>query len=552
MKIYNTAGLDEHSIKKLSPDEAAHIYNGLDCCVTAEIFNVLKAQMDAETEGVQRTYQSSLNKLAPIMEMSLRGTYIDEKARQDTIKELEYDLSVLDTKFQTIMVALTDHPLNWRSPQQLQYLFYQCLKIKPIKKRNQKGQYVATTNREALEQFQIYLYAAPLSRFILVMRDLHKQLSFLKTEIDADQRIRTTYNIAGTNTGRLASSMSEFGTGTNLQNVNRKLRYAFTADEGFIMANIDLEQADGRNVGAICHNLFIDMSEREVYALAKDDPRLAAYVKDGRWIGPLGEELASAYLNACEGGDLHTTVCKMVWPDELDGQPWPEDESLWKKFCDGLIAHGQDSFRQLSKKGGHGTNYYGTPRTMSKHLHVPTPIIQTFQNNYFTAFPAIPLWHNWVIKQIEEHGTITTPFGRRRMFFGRGNDASTHRKAIAYAPQSMTGEQIDRGLLQVWRAFPQVQLLNQVHDSILLQLRFKHLDWLLPQVLEVMQVTLILKGERKFTIPLDAAVGWNWGYANAGDNKAVRSNYYGLKGWKGAETRVPPKVEKNIRELFKK
>ena len=545
MKIYNTANLTEQSMKKLSPDEAAHIYNGLDCCVTAEIYNTLMEQLEAEPQGVKDTYANALAKMAPIMEMSLRGTRIDEETRQRVLKELQKTLDDLDRKFQRIMHGLIENPLNWRSPKQLNYLFYQVLKIKPIKKRNAKGVFAPTTNREALERFQIYLYAAPLSRFILLMRDLNKQIGFLKTEIDRDQRIRTTYNLAGTNTGRLASSMSEFGTGTNLQNVSRKLRDTFVADEGMYMVNIDLEQADGRNVGAICYNLFIDMPREEIAALAKGDERLKQYMRGDEWIGPVGEPLAAAYLDACEGGDLHTTVCKMVWPDGVGGEPWPVAESDWKSFCDGHIAHGQDSFRQLSKKGGHGTNYFGTPRTMSKHLHVPTPIIQNFQNNYFGAFPAIPLWHNWTIKQIKETGTLTTPFGRRRMFFGRGHDASTWRKAIAYVPQSMTGEQIDRGLLQVWRAFPEVQLLNQVHDSILLQLPWLRHRQLIPRVLEVMQVTLILKHGRKFTVPLDAAGGWNWGYSTP-------ANPHGLKGWKGEETRKPPARVKNIRDAFKK
>jgi DNA polymerase I len=357
-----------------------------------------------------------------------------------------------------------------------------------------------------------YTYARPLAQYILIMRDLHKQISFLKTEIDPDGRMRTTYNIAGTNTGRLASSMSEFGTGTNLQNVNRKLRYPFTADPGMYMVNIDLEQADGRNVGAICWNAFH---------------------------ATLGPEVAGAYLDACESGDLHTTVCRMTWP-ELD---WPDDPTEWKKFCDGLIAHGQDSYRQLAKKLGHGTNYYGTPRTMAKHAHVPTKVIEDFQERYFEKFPVIKAWHEWTIEQVKETGTLTTPFGRRRMFFGRGNDAATHRKAIAYSPQSMTGEQIDRGLLQIWRKFPQVQLLNQVHDSILLQLPRKSAETLIPEILKTMLAPLNLVAGRDFTIPLDAAGGWNWGYAD-------KINLYGLTKWTGRETRELPTPKQRLRDYL--
>ena len=530
MKIFDTANLDEKTMPLLSAQEAAWIYNGLDVCVTAEIYNTLMAQLDTEPPNIRATYETALAKLAPIMEMGLRGTLIDEEARQFSIRDLESDLRGLDLKFQRIMREVFSGEVNWRSPLQLKNLFYGMLGLKEVKKRNAQGIFAATVNREALEYFELYLYAKPLARMILAMRDIHKQISFLKTEIDRDQRIRTTYNIAGTNTGRLASSMSEFGTGTNLQNVNRKLRYPFTADPGMYMVNVDLEQADGRNVGAICHNLFLDADAR----------LLARLMEVPVWKGPCGPEFASAFLDACESGDLHTYVCRMTWP-ELD---WPDDPKLWKKFCDGLIAHGQDSYRQLAKKLGHGTNYYGTPRTMAKHAHVPTKIIETFQERYFTQFPAIKAWHNWTIGEIQTHGTLTTPFGRRRMFFGRGNDASTWRKAIAYSPQSMTGEQIDRGLLKIWRKYPNVQLLNQVHDSILFQVPFREATHLIPEILKTMQVAIELKGGRQFTVPLEASGGWNWGYADNENNK------YGLKKWTGKEDRDRPSPKSRLRDLL--
>jgi DNA polymerase-1 len=531
MKIFDTSNLDEKAMPLLSAQEAAWIYNGLDVCVTAEVYNTLMAQLDTEPPNVRATYETALAKMAPIMEMSLRGTLIDEEARQFSIRDLEADLKSLDIKFQRIMVEVFGGVLNWRSPLQLKNLFYGMLGLKEIKKRNAQGVFASTVNREALEYFDIYLYAKPLARLILAMRDIHKQVGFLKTEIDRDQRIRTTYNIAGTNTGRLASSMSEFGTGTNLQNVNRKLRYPFTADEGMLMVNVDLEQADGRNVGAICHNIFYEADAKAICRL----------LELPSWNGPEGPEFASAFLNACESGDLHTSVCKMTWP-ELD---WPDDPKSWKKFCDGLIAHGQDSYRQLAKKLGHGTNYYGTPRTMAKHAHVPTKLIEDFQHRYFTQFPAIKAWHSYTITEIQTHGTLTTPFGRRRMFFGRGNDASTWRKSIAYCPQSMTGEQIDRGLLQIWRKYPQVQLLNQVHDSILFQVPFRQAEYLIPQVLKTMEVTIELKGGRPFTVPLEAATGWNWGYADKEGN-----NKYGLKKWTGKEERFPPSPKRRLRDLL--
>ena len=521
MRIINSSTLNEQTISRLSVNEAAWAYNGLDVCVTAEIYRELDDQIQTDSPNVKETYETAIAKLAPILEMSMRGTLISEEARLKTLDELSAVRAGAAKNFNKLMVGVFGSELNWRSPLQLKNLFYGMLQLKEVKKRNANGIYAATTGREALESFDKYLHAKVFARFILILRDLDKQISFLKTELDRDQRIRCNYNPAGTNTGRLSSSMNDYGSGTNLQNVNRKLRFPFIADPGMYLVNVDLEQADGRNVGAICWDLFYDSH---------------------------GPEFAGAYLDACEGGDLHTTVCKMVWPNDLNGEPWPEDESKWKSFCDSIIAHGQDSFRQLSKKGGHGTNYYGTPRTMGKHLHVPTKLIDGFQKNYFNTFKSIQLWHGHTIQQIRETGSITTLFGRRRMFFGRGDDASTHRKAIAYAPQSMTGEQIDRGLLRVWQLYPEVQLLNQVHDSILFQIPRERAEELIPKVLAAMKVELTLKGGRKFSIPLDAAGGWNWGYAN----KETGENPWGLKKWTGKEVREAPESNRKFLDQLRR
>lgn len=533
-KLFDTQHLTEKTMRMLTGNEASWIYNGLDCCVTAEIYTELSSQMKDESPNVQSTHKYALAKLAPIMEMSMRGTRIDNRARWDVVRDIEEKIKFLDTNLQHIMEEVFEQRINWRSHVQLKKLFYDIFGCKPIKKRNAQGMFAPTVNEEALETIsKFYLHAGFFARYVLILRSLDKQLSFLKTEIDPDGRMRTSYNITGTNTGRLSSRLSEFGTGTNLQNVNRSLRFPFIADPGMYFVNIDLEQADGRNVGAICYQTFIDMGRSDVTYLA----RAAGLIKPNeKWEGPIGYELAAAYLDACESGDLHTTVCRMVWP----GLKWPELEKDWKKFCDSIIAHGQDSYRQLAKKGGHGTNYYGTPRTMAKHLHTSTLIIKSFQEKYFSAFPVIKLWHAFVIQSIKETGTITTPFGRRRMFWGRANDPSTHRQAIAYAPQSMTGEQIDRGLTQIWYHLPHVQLINQVHDSILLQIPYENHQEIIKECLEVMKVTLELKQGRMFTVPLDAKCGWNWGDYNYDEPEA---NPFGLKKWTGEETRryLPPK-----------
>ena len=261
-----------------------------------------------------------------------------------------------------------------------------------------------------------------------------------------------------------------------------------------------------------------------------------------------GPEFAGAYLDACESGDLHTTVCRMAWTE----LPWGADPKGWRSVAD-EIAYRTYSYRDMSKKLGHGTNYYGQPKTMASHTKVPVEQIEVFQHKYFGAFPCIPSWHKETIRLLQTEGCLTHLFGRRRFFFNRLDDQTTINAAIAYCPQGMTGDEINIGVLNLWRhgAF---ELLIQVHDSILFQIDERRIDELVPLALELLKARLILKGGREFFVPVEAKVGWNWGdvsYWSKEDFEKgrcsldkvgkVRANEFGLLKWKGEEKRRPPR-----------
>jgi DNA polymerase-1 len=512
MKIINTALLDEQPV--INSDEASWVYNGLDCAVTYEIRDELKRQLALEPECVQLTYANALAKQAPVMEMSMRGFRIDEAARQTALRALTVDLLHLQKNFDRLLAGAFNTTLNWRSPLQLKNFFYGTLGLKPVRGRNSKGEYSATTGRAALEKLSEHFFAKVFCNYILAMRDLGKQIGFLKTEIDPDGRMRSSFNIAGTNSGRLASRMNEFGTGTNVQNVSRQLRYPFIADPKMIIVNVDLKQADTRNVGAIIWETF------------SDDPR------------------AGDYLDACESGDLHTTVCRMAWPDLA----WPDDRAGWRAIAD-QNAYREMSYRDLAKRLGHGTNYLGTPRTMAHHTKTEQKLIEEFQERYFAAFPLIKKWHEDVAEQLQFSGSLTTLFGRRRFFFGRPSEDTTIREAVAYAPQSMTAEEIDRGYTQLWRACPDTQLLVQVHDSITFQAPYATIKDRLPVYLETLKVPLQLSRGRTFLVPLDAKVGWNWGDIEY-KNNMPSGNLNGLDKWKTFNNRLPPNPKRRLSDFL--
>lgn len=513
-RIFQTADLTEDI--RLTPDENSWIYCGLDSAVTREILDELLPLLDEVTTP---TYEFALAKQAPFLEMQLRGVLNDPLTKRE-IRTAYLELYTrLERELKAILHDGLGLDINWRSPKQLLYLFYDVLGLPKIRKRNSAGVFAPTVNMDALERLSVHFYAMPLATRIIALRVIKKKIDFLDTGIDTDGRIRTSYNLAGTETGRLSSRTSVFGTGGNLQNVDRLLRRIFVADPGMLLVNIDIEQGDSRNFGALMWNTFL------------------------RSRGP---EFAGSYLDACDSGDLHTYVSKMVWPN----LGWFDDPVLDKQLADSTKFYREFTLRDTSKRLGHGTNFRGTAAHMARELRIEQSLIDVFQYKYFTAFPCIPAYHKWVPEQLKEFGFLKTLFGRRRFFYGRHNDDRVINKAVAYAPQGSTAEEIDSGILFIWRKYPNVQLLLQVHDSILLQLPIHLASTLIPQLLEDMKTPILLEGGRPFCVPFEAKTGFNWGDVERDSSGREIGNFEGMRKWKGTEDRQPPERSLSFRALM--
>lgn len=491
-EIIHTHELD---VNRLNADDKLSVYNGFDCLITHEVGNVTEGFLDSETRAI---YDFERAMQAPALEMMLRGYLVDMELRQQMISELMEKRKRVEEILNQFSEAAIDAPLNARSPAQKAKFFYESMGLEPVMKRNSKGQRAPTTDREALEKLSRYLWAKPFCNSILKIMDLTKQLGTLQSIVDEDNHIRASYNVAATETGRWSSDKNAFNTGTNLQNWNNKHRQILTCPPGFKLAYIDLEQAESRAVGLIVWMLFGD----------------------------------SSYLDACESGDLHTTVCRMAWKD----RPWTGDLQHDRHEVAEQKFYRDFSYRDMAKRLGHGTNYFGQPYTMAKHSKMDKAIIEEFQEAYFTAFPGIPRWHQWVIEQVQKHGSLTTRLGRRRQFFGRRTDDATIREAIAFEPQSFaTGDYTNLGLWKVWQQlYPRVVCLGQQHDAIAIMYREEDEDELLPQAAKLLETELTftnINGEvRSFVIPSEPASGWNLA-------KATAQNPDGIREWKGSDDR---------------
>ena len=492
MKIIQTHTMEPDSFDDWTQSQ---VYNGLDVCITADVLGALQSQLDSTTAA---TYAFARALQGPVLEMRLRGCLIDQAKKLDVIDELFELMEIYEGQLNRIVlegVGLAE--FNWRSPQHLRALFYDALGLSTIRKGG-----TPTIDRGAREKLEVYPSATILVKLINALAELGDKISVLRTDIDADGRIRTSYNIAGTSTGRFSSSLSEFGTGGNLQNVEESLRSIFVADSGFKFAKFDAKSGESFVVGGIEWNLF-------------RDPR---------------------FLNACRSGDVHTAVARQCWPT----LPWTGQRKADKDIAEGKFYR-HLSYRDACKRIGHGSNYHGGAPQISDETRVPIDIVTGFQFRYFSAFPAHHQWHEHCRETLRKTGTCVSLMGRRRAFHKRRLEEKTLKEYIAYDPQSSLADIVNTGMLNTWRQlqsqFPTCHLMFQDHDATTWMYPEELEDEIVPIIQKSLTLSVELAAGEFLEIPYDCETGWNKGKWHA------EKNPDGLKSYSGQDDRRrQPKV----------
>lgn len=488
MKIIRTHEMDPSDLTEFERDQ---VYNGLDCCVTRDVYDALHPQLDNQTAS---TYAFSKALQAPTIEMRIRGVLVDHQRKSEVIDEYFEIVERVEGQLNRIVFeGVGLESFNWRSHSDLRKLFYDTLGIPPIRKSGRP-----TTDRGAREKLAVYPIAQQLVAHINLLTTLGDKISVLKTAIDPDGRIRSSYNIAGTSTGRFSSSVSEFGTGGNLQNVEENLRSIFIPDPGMKFAKCDAKSGESFCVGAIEWNLF----------------------NDGR------------YLDACESGDPHTAVAKICWPT----LGWTGDLEKDKDIAE-QPYYRHYTYRFMCKKLGHGSNYGGKPQTLAEQTKLDISVVKDFQPKYFNAFPAHQQWQMHVDESLRRDGYLVSLLGRKRWFFGRRNDPATLREAIAYDPQSSLAELVNQAMLNIWRKNICAIVMHD-HDALTFMYPEKDEDIIIPQIMENLTIPVKLAGGRVMRIPYDCKVGWNKGDY---DHDNPDKNPFGLKDYNGKDDRKRPK-----------
>lgn len=173
-----------------------------------------------------------------------------------------------------------------------------------------------------------------------------------------------------------------------------------------------------------------------------------------------------------------------------------EDDDLKRAFRAGLKIHAKnaedifgDEYRNAPgdrgnkatpkgklydncKRAVHATNYGASAYTLHKNPDIrwPIPRAENFQRTWFRLHPGIRHWHTRVHHALQSTRTITNKFNYRIVYFDRVDVLLP--QALAWIPQSTVALVARKGALKLARELPYVEILMQVHDSLVFQVPF--------------------------------------------------------------------------------
>jgi len=476
--------------------ETLWYYNCEDTVYTDEVG---QAQYEiAKQLGLESVYKSQQEFLWPVLRTMLRGVRIDEEKRSKVLLEVQGEI----IRREQFLEMVLGHKFNEASTKQMRALFYDDLKLPTQWTRTTKGEpSKVTLNDDALQKLaKIEPLVQPLVNAIADIRTMGIFVDMLTMPLDADGRMRCSYNIGGSESGksapktfRLSSSKNAFGSGGNLQTIPSE-------------KSKSLGKAKGRGSIAGLGDPYSYPNLREIFVpdpgytffdgdLDRADLQVVAWETE--------DELLKAALR--QGADIHLVNCYA-----LQGRDPPDLAELVEghaKYLDhrGPLKH----LREFSKVFCHATNYVGSARTVASHTGRTVHEVDRAQKIWFGAHPGIKKWHLRTEDQIRRFRFVENKFGYRWYIFDRVDQILP--EAVAWIPQSTVSKVINEIWIRLDRQWdPHIQVLLQVHDSLAGQFR-NDMSHLAVGLIEEVARNVIVPYEDPLVIPFSvktSTVSW--------------------------------------------
>jgi len=465
-------------------------YNALDCACTLQAHDAFWHEIDQY--GYRWAYDFTMSLFEPLIFMQSRGL----KVNFENLEKTKIDITAAIDRAQEELNTLCGRELNANSPKQVaNYLYIE--KGIPAYYNKNGG---VTTDDKTLQRIARGTAKRAGLREARLIQDIRGYVklygTYLDIDFDTDGRLRCVYNPRGTKFGRLSSSATVFGTGTNLQNLPQEFKAFIVPDDGYFFWEADKRQA-----------------EWVVVAYLSGDANMLSVIESG--------------------GDPHSHTAHLMFgiPEDiikLDhkivGGLMDRDEIFERRQATpelaGLYLPGSMSARQMGKKSNHGLNYDEGYNTFALTNEIEIAEAKRIISLYHKIYPGIRQWHEFVRRQLSTDRSLTNCFGRKIRFLDAWGD-TLFKSAYSSIPQSTVGDVTNMGMRDIYNSdltdltgVANIDIMAQVHDSVLMQVPITVLDddrffTIVDRVYNYMSPELEYN-QRKFKIATDSKFGLNW------------------------------------------
>ncbi len=440
--------------------DKAKDYAAEDADITYRLYKIFSKNIKLEKLlNIYEVFEKPLIKILALME--IYGVKVDQKFLQVLSNKFEKKISSLEKEIYKI--AKKEFKIG--STKQLGEVMYNEMKISSLKK-TKKGSYA--TSAQVLEDLAFKGHELP--KLVLDWRQVTKLKNTYSDSLQGHinfktKRVHTSFLLAATSTGRLASS------DPNLQNIpiksedGKEIRRAFVAEKNNKLISADYNQIEMR--------ILADLAD----------------VK----------ELKKAFKNK---EDIHSLTASQVFNTN--------------------ITKVDSDMRRKAKAINFGIIYGISQYGLAKQIGVSNIEAEEFLNSYFLKFPEIKDYMESTIKFCRKSGYVSNIFGRRTHITGINdknfNIRNFQERAAINAPiQGSASEIMRMAMIRVSKKLDEIKelkckILLQIHDELIFEVHKDDIKTY-SQIIQEEMSSVKNSNLHSFSIPLlvDINVGNNWG-----------------------------------------
>lgn len=443
------------------PLQLAAPYAAHDALQTLKLKPILEKLLDEHPKLKKILYAIEMPLSEVLLSMEKRGMIFDATIIEKVGKKVEKELEGIEEKLFAAWhhhQQRGDQKLNLKSPQQIETLLFDELKL-PVIKKSKTGQR-STDHDVLLELSKVH----PIPGLIVRHRELSKlngtYILPLPTFVNPKTgRIHTSYSQTMVATGRLSSA------NPNLQNIPTSeeygigIRSAFVAQPGYVLLSADYSQIELRVLAY----------------LTRDEALLSAFANDV---------------------DIHAQTAGQLFDVDVDKVTTVQ--------------------RQLGKRINFSIIYGLTPYGLAQDLGIKPSEAKLYIEKYFERYPKVAAWLAATVQQAVKDGYTETLLGRRRYIpelqeRNRNLFEAGKRMATNSPVQGTAAEIMKMAMINIYNALQEkkldAHLVLQIHDEVIVELE----GALLEQVERIVQKEMEKVVDWDVPLKVSIRTGKDWG-----------------------------------------